>query len=122
MDFPYHARLRRLAERLYADVLMPSRLAAYAELLGTALSSGYEVAGVGSFWHDEIQLSVMLGITATLLLYFKPELRGLSQQLTRRDLLSVLQFAVLSLIILPLLPNQNYGPYGAINPYQRMME
>ena len=69
-------------------------------------------------WHDEIQLSVMLGITATLLLYFKPELRGLSQQLTRRDLLSVLQFAVLSLIILPLLPNQNYGPYGAINPYQ----
>ena len=60
----------------------------------------------------------MLGITATLLLYFKPELRGLSQQLTRRDLLSVLQFAVLSLIILPLLPNQNYGPYGAINPYQ----
>jgi uncharacterized membrane protein (DUF4010 family) len=69
-------------------------------------------------WHDEIQLAVMLGITATLLLYFKPELRGLSQQLTRRDLLSVLQFAVLSLIILPLLPNQNYGPYGAINPYQ----
>ncbi len=69
-------------------------------------------------WHDEIQLAVMLGITATLLLYFKPELRGLSQQLTRRDLLSVLQFAVLSLIILPLLPNQSYGPYGAINPYQ----
>jgi uncharacterized membrane protein (DUF4010 family) len=69
-------------------------------------------------WHDEIQLSVMLGITATLLLYFKPELRGLSQQLTRRDLLSVLQFAVLSLIILPLLPNRDYGPYGAINPYQ----
>lgn len=68
-------------------------------------------------WHDETQLAVMLGIAATLLLYFKPELRGLSQQLTRRDLLSVLQFAVLSLIILPLLPNQDYGPYGAINPH-----
>lgn len=69
-------------------------------------------------WREEIQLAVMLGIAATLLLYFKPELRGLSQHLTRRDLLSVLQFAVLSLIILPLLPNRNYGPYGAINPYQ----
>jgi uncharacterized membrane protein (DUF4010 family) len=68
-------------------------------------------------WRDETQLAVMLGITATLLLYFKPELRGLSEQLTRRDLLSVLQFAVLSLIILPLLPNQDYGPYGAINPH-----
>lgn len=68
-------------------------------------------------WHDEIQLAVMLGIVATMLLYFKPELRGLSQHMSRRDLLSVLQFAVLALIILPLLPNQNYGPYGALNPH-----
>ena len=69
-------------------------------------------------WHDEIQLAVMLGIAATMLLYFKPELRGWSQHITRRDLLSVLQFSVLSLIILPLVPNRNYGPYGALNPYQ----
>lgn len=69
-------------------------------------------------WHDEIQLAVMLGIASTMLLYFKPELRGLSQHLSRRDLLSVLQFAVLSLIILPLLPNRDYGPFGALNPYQ----
>jgi len=69
-------------------------------------------------WHDEIQLAVMLGITATMLLYFKPELRGMSQHMSRRDLLSVLQFAVLALIVLPLLPNRDYGPYGAINPHQ----
>jgi uncharacterized membrane protein (DUF4010 family) len=69
-------------------------------------------------WHNEIQLAVMLGIAATMLLYFKPELRGWSQHMTRRDLLSVLQFSVLSLIILPLVPNRNFGPYGALNPYQ----
>jgi uncharacterized membrane protein (DUF4010 family) len=69
-------------------------------------------------WHEEIQLAVMLGIGATMLLYFKPELSGISQHMSRRDLLSVLQFAVLSLIILPLLPNRDYGPYGALNPYQ----
>ncbi|HWR76542.1 MAG TPA: MgtC/SapB family protein [Thiobacillus sp.] len=69
-------------------------------------------------WRDEIQLAVMLGVAATMLLYFKPELRGLSQHLSRRDLLSVLQFAVLALIILPLLPNRDYGPYGALNPHQ----
>ncbi len=69
-------------------------------------------------WQDETQLAVMLGIASTMLLYFKPELRGLSQKLSRRDLLAVLQFAVLSLIILPLLPNRNYGPYGALNPNQ----
>lgn len=75
--------------------------------------------GLGALvWHNEVQLAVMLGITATMLLYFKPELRGMSERLSRRDLLSMLQFAVLSLIILPLLPDRNYGPYGALNPYQ----
>lgn len=69
-------------------------------------------------WHNQIQLAVMLGIAATMLLYFKPELRGLTQHLSRRDLLSMLQFAVLALIILPLLPDRSYGPYGALNPYQ----
>lgn len=69
-------------------------------------------------WLEEFQLAALLGISATLLLYFKPELRGLSERLTRHDLLSVLQFAVLSLVILPLLPDRDYGPYGALNPYQ----
>ncbi len=69
-------------------------------------------------WNNEIQLAVMLGIAATMLLYFKPELRGISQHMSRRDLLSVLQFAVLALIVLPLLPNRDYGPYGALNPHQ----
>jgi len=69
-------------------------------------------------WLDELQLAAMLGIGSTVLLYFKAELRGISQTLTRRDLISILQFAVLSLIVLPLLPNQGFGPYGAINPHQ----
>jgi uncharacterized membrane protein (DUF4010 family) len=69
-------------------------------------------------WHGAVQLAVILGIATTMLLYFKPELRGWSQRMSRHDLLSVLQFAVLSLIILPLVPNRNYGPFGALNPYQ----
>jgi len=69
-------------------------------------------------WFEQIQLAVMLAIATTTLLYFKPELRGISQRLTRQDILSILQFALLALIILPLLPNKNYGPYGALNPYQ----
>lgn len=69
-------------------------------------------------WFDEIQLATMLAIATTTLLYFKPELRGISERLSRQDLLSILQFALLSLIILPLLPDRNYGPYGALNPYR----
>lgn len=69
-------------------------------------------------WFDMEQLAVTLAILTTALLYFKPELRGVSRNLTRLDLVSILQFAVLSFVILPILPNQEYGPYKALNPYQ----
>jgi uncharacterized membrane protein (DUF4010 family) len=75
--------------------------------------------GLGALvWYEYTKLSVMLAIGVTALLYFKPELRGLSQRLTRRDLVAVLQFSVLTFIVLPILPDQNFGPYGAFNPYQ----
>ena len=74
--------------------------------------------GLGAvIWYGYTTLAIMLAIFTTMLLYFKPELRGLSQRLERRDLLSILQFGVLSFVILPILPNQAYGPYDALNPY-----
>ncbi|MBI4936964.1 MAG: MgtC/SapB family protein [Nitrosomonadales bacterium] len=69
-------------------------------------------------WYGLAKLAVMLAIGVTALLYFKPELRGLSQKLTRRDLVAVLQFSVLTFIVLPILPDQDFGPYGAFNPHQ----
>lgn len=69
-------------------------------------------------WYGMEQLAVTLAILTTALLYFKPELRGVTRNLTRLDLVSILQFAVLSFVILPILPNQDYGPYKALNPYQ----
>lgn len=75
--------------------------------------------GLGAIiWYGYGTLAVMLGITTTILLYFKTELHGWTQNLTRRDLVSVLQFAVLTFIVLPILPNRNYGPYDALNPHQ----
>ncbi len=69
-------------------------------------------------WLEQFQLAAVLGVSATMLLYFKTELRGFSHTLTRHDLLAILQFAALSLVVLPLLPDRDYGPYGALNPYQ----
>ena len=75
--------------------------------------------GLGAMvWYGHTQLAVALAVTTTVLLYFKAELRGVTQHLTRQDLVSFLQFAVLSLVILPVLPDQGYGPYAALNPYQ----
>lgn len=69
-------------------------------------------------WFGYAKLAIMLAIAMTALLYFKPELQGISKSLTRRDLVSILQFAVLSFVILPILPDENYGPYEAFNPHQ----
>jgi uncharacterized membrane protein (DUF4010 family) len=75
--------------------------------------------GLGAMiWYGLAKLAVMLAIGVTALLYFKPELRGMSQRLTRSDLVAVLQFSVLTFIVLPILPDQSYGPYHAFNPYQ----
>jgi len=68
-------------------------------------------------WYGPSKLAIMLAIATTTLLYFKPELEGISHRLTRRDLVSMLQFSVLSFVILPILPDQNYGPYNALNPH-----
>lgn len=69
-------------------------------------------------WFGYGTLAVMLGIATTVLLYFKAELHGISHRLTPKDLISILQFAVLSFVILPILPDRDYGPYAALNPYQ----
>ena len=61
------------------------------------------------------RLAAMLAIVATSLMYFKAELHGVAHRLERRDLVSILQFAAVAFVALPLLPDQAFGPYGALN-------
>lgn len=69
-------------------------------------------------WYGETRLAVTISVGVTALLYFKTELRGLTTRITQREWISMLQFAVLSVVILPVLPDRDFGPYGALNPYQ----
>ncbi|GLT21428.1 membrane protein [Zoogloea oryzae] len=69
-------------------------------------------------WLGHGRLAVMAAVGSTMLLYYKSELRGVAARLTAQDWRSILQFSVLSLIVLPILPNQGFGPYEAINPHQ----
>jgi uncharacterized membrane protein (DUF4010 family) len=62
--------------------------------------------------------AVALGVGITVLLYFKAEIEGFSHKLTSQDVRSMLQFAVLTAVILPLLPDRAFGPYGVLNPFQ----
>lgn len=62
------------------------------------------------------RLAVALAILITVLLYFKAELGGAARRLERRDLVSILQFAVVAFVVLPLLPDRGFGPSDALNP------
>lgn len=69
-------------------------------------------------WYGYRHLALALAFAATSALYFKAELHGVSRRLSRQDLLSFLQFTLISVIILPVLPDQGYGPYAALNPFR----
>jgi uncharacterized membrane protein (DUF4010 family) len=68
-------------------------------------------------FHGYRVLAVAIGITMTALLHFKIELEGAARRLTPRDIRSMLQFGAVTAVILPLLPDRAYGPYGSLNPF-----
>lgn len=55
-------------------------------------------------------------ITATLL-GIKPMLHNWVSRLEERELYAAFKLLIISVVILPLLPNQGYGPWAALNPY-----
>jgi uncharacterized membrane protein (DUF4010 family) len=70
-----------------------------------------------AIWFGYTSMAVMLAVATTVLLYFKAQLHGISKSMTHVDLLSILQFGVLALVILPILPDRDFGPYQALNPH-----
>ncbi|HEY8570451.1 MgtC/SapB family protein [Microbulbifer sp.] len=62
-------------------------------------------------------VAVVLGGTIAVLLHFKPGMHAFAEKLSEKDLRSIMQFAVLSMIILPVLPDRTFGPYDVLNPF-----
>ncbi|MEX2962235.1 MgtC/SapB family protein [Microbulbifer sp. TYP-18] len=63
-------------------------------------------------------LAVVAGGTITVLLHLKPSMHRFAQRLSENDLRAIMRFALISLIILPVLPNQTFGPYDVLNPFK----
>lgn len=80
-----------------------------AALLMFAIS-GYLVMG------DRV-LGVIVGGAMSILLYAKQRLHDFIDKLKDKDLNAIMTFAGISLIVLPILPNQTYGPLDVLNPY-----
>ena len=58
------------------------------------------------------------GAIVAILLQFKRKLHEISGALGENDLNAIMQFALVSFVVLPILPNQNLGPFGAFNPFE----
>lgn len=55
-------------------------------------------------------------VIATGILSLRVQLRHLVGGLSQEDLFAVVQFAAVSLVVLPIIPNQAFGPWGVWNP------
>lgn len=64
------------------------------------------------------EVAIASGGTLAALLQFKGQMHGLAARLGDEDLKAIMQFALISLVILPILPNRAYGPYQVLNPRQ----
>jgi len=68
--------------------------------------------------HGNITLALSAAVIGAVLLDLKPTLHGWLRLIDHRELTASLQLLVLSMVILPYLPNTGLGPYAALNPYQ----
>ena len=62
------------------------------------------------------EVAIAMGGGVAVLLQFKGSLHGVARKLGDADLRAIMRFALLSLVILPALPNRAYGPYAVLNP------
>lgn len=63
-------------------------------------------------------IAIVIGTGTAVLLQFKPELHGLAARLGDRDIRAIMQFALITGVILPILPNEAYGPLEVLNPFE----
>jgi uncharacterized membrane protein (DUF4010 family) len=58
-----------------------------------------------------------VAVATTLLLSQKTQLRDFSARVSRDDVIATLKFLVVAVVVLPVLPDAGYGPWGALNPF-----
>jgi uncharacterized membrane protein (DUF4010 family) len=77
------------------------------------------VCGGLAYW-DYLELAAALAVVTFGFLTLKIQLHHMVGHISSEDLYATLKFAIISLIVLPVLPNEAYGPppFDAFNPYK----
>jgi uncharacterized membrane protein (DUF4010 family) len=66
---------------------------------------------------DQRQAAVLVAVATAVLIALRPSIHSWTTKLTTEDIRSALQFAAITGVILPLVPDQGYGPFLALNPH-----
>lgn len=78
--------------------------------------------GVGAYLVvGHVAIAIAVGGGAWLLLYFKAPMHAFVARIGEADLRAIMQFVLVALVVLPVLPNEAYGPYQVLNPHQVWM-
>lgn len=75
--------------------------------------------GALCYW-QYMALAAAIGVVTTILLSFKLEMHRFAEQISSEDVYATLKFAVITTIILPVLPNESLGPapFDVLNPHR----
>lgn len=66
---------------------------------------------------DQVILASTSAVVMTLLLGYKPILHRWVGALEKKELRAGLKLLLLTVVLLPILPNEGYGPWQTLNPY-----
>lgn len=74
------------------------------------------LVGTLVFWGNH-QAAVVIAATTMVLLGLKQPLHAWTRHFTVDDIRATLQFVAITGVVLPLVPNRNFGPFDAFNPF-----
>ncbi len=84
----------------------------------TSEMSGLTTYVVGALVsHEEFWIATALTVASALLLETKAVLEGLTKRIAPEEILTFTKFLLLTAVILPVLPNKEFGPFQ-INPFK----
>jgi uncharacterized membrane protein (DUF4010 family) len=65
-----------------------------------------------------LEIAAAAAVAATTLLGAKPALHAWIEKIEYEELMAVFKLLLMSLVLLPVLPDRGYGPWEALNPYE----
>lgn len=69
-------------------------------------------------WLAPMEVPAAIGVGVAVLLHAKDALHRFTARIGEKDVRAVLTFALITFIVLPVVPNETYGPFNVINPYE----